>query len=131
MAHYILQRLFYAVFVLWGALTIIFLVVRILPGDPASMMLGAGATQEEIAALQGDLGLDASMPEQYVTFMSEAVRLDFGESLWLRRPVLDSIGERIAATARLAIAAIAISSLEAKIAVKSLRMRNSAASNPE
>ncbi len=111
MAHYVLQRLLYAVFVLWGALTVIFLVVRILPGDPASMMLGAGATQEEIASLRGDLGLDASLPEQYITFMSEAARLDFGESLWLRRPVLDSIGERIAATARLAIAAVIIAVL--------------------
>ncbi|MCO5220060.1 MAG: ABC transporter permease [Thermomicrobiales bacterium] len=106
MAHYILQRLLYAVFVLWGALTVIFLVVRILPGDPASMMLGAGATQTEIDALRQNLGLDASLPEQYVSFMSEAARLDFGESLWLRRPVLDSIGERIAATGRLAIAAV-------------------------
>ena len=45
---------------------------------------------------------------QYVTFMSEAARLDFGESLWLRRPVIDSVGERIAATARLAFAAVVI-----------------------
>ncbi len=111
MAQYILQRLFYAVFVLWGALTVIFLVVRILPGDPASMMLGAGATQAEIASLQEEMGLDASLPEQYVSFMSEAVRLDFGDSLWLRRPVLESVGERIAATARLALAAVAIALL--------------------
>jgi ABC-type dipeptide/oligopeptide/nickel transport system permease component len=108
MGRYILQRLFYAVFVLWGALTVIFLVVRILPGDPASMMLGAGATQEEIDVLRGDLGLNDSLPEQYATFMSEAVRLDFGQSLWLHRPVLQSIGERVAATARLAIAAMLI-----------------------
>lgn len=111
MANYLLQRLFYAVFVLWGALTVIFLVVRILPGDPASMMLGATATQEEIASLRQDLGLDASLPSQYVTFMSEAARLDFGDSLWLRRPVLDSIGERVAATARLSIAAVIIAVL--------------------
>ena len=50
-------------------------------------------------------------PQQYVSFMSEAVRLDFGDSLWLRRPVLDSVGERIAATARLALAAVAIALL--------------------
>jgi ABC-type dipeptide/oligopeptide/nickel transport system permease component len=108
MGAYILQRLIYAVFVLWGALTVIFLVVRILPGDPASMMLGAGATEAEVTELQHNLGLDDSMPQQYVTFMSEAVRLDFGESLWLRRPVVESVGERIAATARLALAAVVI-----------------------
>lgn len=108
MGAYILQRLIYAVFVLWGALTVIFLVVRILPGDPASMMLGAGATEAEVSELQHNLGLDESMPHQYITFMSEAVRLDFGESLWLRRPVVESVGERIAATARLALAAVVI-----------------------
>ncbi len=108
MGSYIVQRLIYAVFVLWGALTVIFLIVRILPGDPASMMLGASATQEEIAELQHTLGLDESLPHQYVTFMSEAARLDFGESLWLHQPVLTSVGERIAATARLAIAAVVI-----------------------
>src|SRR6478736_1301067 len=75
MGSYVFQRLIYAVFVLWGALTVIFLVVRILPGDPASMMLGAGATQAEVAQLQQNLGLDESMPHQYVTFMSEAARL--------------------------------------------------------
>lgn len=108
MGAYVFQRLIYAVFVLWGALTVIFLVVRILPGDPASMMLGAGATQAEISELQHTLGLDESMPHQYVTFMSEAARLDFGESLWLRQPVLAAVGDRIAATARLAIAAVII-----------------------
>jgi ABC-type dipeptide/oligopeptide/nickel transport system permease component len=108
MAAYILRRIFYAIFVLWGALTIIFMVVRILPGDPASLMLGAGATEEEVDALQEELGLDASLPEQYVTFMGDAVRLDFGESLWLNRSVLTSVSERIAATARLAGAAMVI-----------------------
>jgi ABC-type dipeptide/oligopeptide/nickel transport system permease component len=111
MGAYVIQRLIYAVFVLWGALTVIFLVVRILPGDPASMMLGAGATQAEISELQHTLGLDESMPHQYVTFMSEAARLDFGESLWLHQPVLGAVGERIAATARLAIAAVIIALL--------------------
>jgi ABC-type dipeptide/oligopeptide/nickel transport system permease component len=108
MAAYILRRIFYAVFVLWGALTIIFMVVRILPGDPASLMLGAGATEAEVGALKEELGLDASLPEQYVTFIGDAVRLDFGESLWLNRPVLTSVSERIAATARLAGAAMVI-----------------------
>ena len=111
MAAYILRRIFYAVFVLWGALTVIFMVVRILPGDPASLMLGAGATAEEVDALQNQLGLDVSLPEQYITFIGDAVRLDFGESLWLNRPVLTSVSERIAATGRLALAAMVIAML--------------------
>jgi peptide/nickel transport system permease protein len=108
MGSYILRRVAYAVFVLWGALTIIFVTVRIVPGDPASMMLGAGATEDDVAALRQRLGLDDSLPVQYVRFVAEAARLDFGESLWLNRPVLTSVGERITTTARLAIAAMAI-----------------------
>jgi peptide/nickel transport system permease protein len=111
MGQYVLRRLAYAVFVLWGALTIIFITVRIIPGDPASMMLGAGATQEDVEALQARLGLAEPLLIQYVQFMSEAVRLDFGDSLWLNRPVLDSVSERIAATARLAVAAMIIAVL--------------------
>ncbi len=111
MAAYIIRRVIYAVFVLWGALTVIFMVVRILPGDPASLMLGAGATQEEADVLRSNLGLDASLPVQYVRFISDAVRLDFGDSLWLNRPVLDSVTERILATGRLAVAAMIIALL--------------------
>ncbi|CAN5679503.1 ABC transporter permease [soil metagenome] len=108
MAAYIIRRIIYAVFVLWGALTVIFMVVRILPGDPASLMLGAGATQAEADVLRSNLGLDASLPVQYVRFISDAVRLDFGDSLWLNRPVLDSVTERVLATGRLAVAAMII-----------------------
>ncbi len=111
MSTYILRRVFYALFVLWGALTVIFLVVRILPGDPASLMLGAGATDEEVAALEARLGLDDSLPEQYLQFMGDAIRLDFGDSLWLNRPVLTSVSERITATARLASTAMVIALL--------------------
>ena len=111
MGAYVLRRLAYAIFVLWGALTIIFVTVRIVPGDPASMMLGAGATQEDVEALQERLGLNESLPIQYVRYLGDAVRLDFGESLWLNRPVLTSVGERIWATARLAIAAVALAIL--------------------
>lgn len=108
MTAYILRRVAYAVFVLWGALTIIFVTIRIVPGDPASMMLGAGATEEEVGRLRERLGLDASLPVQYVRFLGEAVRFDFGDSLWLDRPVLTSVGERIAATTRLAVTAVII-----------------------
>jgi peptide/nickel transport system permease protein len=111
MAAYIIRRIIYAVFVLWGALTVIFMVVRILPGDPATLMLGAGARPEEIEALRDQLGLNDSLIVQYGRFMSEAVRLDFGDSLWLNRPVLDSVAERIWATGRLALAAMVIALL--------------------
>ena len=111
MAPYLLRRLAYAVFVLWGAMTIVFVAVRIVPGDPASMMLGAGATEEDVDALNQRLGLNDSIVVQYGEFMTDVVRFDFGESLWLNRPVLTSIGERITTTGRLALAAMAFALL--------------------
>ena len=111
MGSYILRRVAYASFVLWGALTIVFVTVRIVPGDPASMMLGAGATENDVTALRRQLGLDKSLPIQYVRFVADAGRLDFGESLWLSRPVLTSVSERITTTGRLAVTAMAIALL--------------------
>jgi ABC-type dipeptide/oligopeptide/nickel transport system permease component len=106
MSAYVLRRVLYALFVLWGALTIIFVAIRIVPGDPAAMMLGASATQEDVLELRGRLGLEDSMPRQYVTFLGDVAQFDFGRSLWLNRPVTTSVTERISATARLAGAAM-------------------------
>jgi peptide/nickel transport system permease protein len=111
MTSYVLARLGYSAFVLWGALTIIFIAIRIVPGDPASMMLGAGATEDDVAALRARLGLDASMPVQYARFLGDVARLDFGESLWLNRPVGQEVVSRVAATGRLALAALTIALL--------------------
>lgn len=111
MTTYILRRIAYALFVLWGALSIIFVTIRIVPGDPASMMLGAGATEDDVAALRERLELDDPLPVQYVQFLGDAARLDFGQSLWLNRPVLTSVGERVASTGRLAVTAMAIALL--------------------
>jgi ABC-type dipeptide/oligopeptide/nickel transport system permease component len=108
MTTYILKRIAYAIFVLWGALTIIFVTIRIVPGDPASMMLGAGATKQDVAALRERLGLSDPLYQQYIDFVDHAVRLDFGDSLWLDQPVVAAVGERIAATGRLALAAMVI-----------------------
>jgi ABC-type dipeptide/oligopeptide/nickel transport system permease component len=108
MTAYVLKRVLYALFVLWGALTIIFIAIRIVPGDPAAMMLGAGATEEDVDALRDRLGLNDSLARQYVTFVGDVARLDFGDSLWLNRPVTKSVSDRIAATARLAGAAMVL-----------------------
>jgi ABC-type dipeptide/oligopeptide/nickel transport system permease component len=108
MTTYILKRIAYAIFVLWGALTIIFITIRIVPGDPASMMLGAGATEQDVQALRARLGLDDPLYQQYIDFVDHAVRFDFGNSLWLDQSVLTAVGERLAATGRLALAAMVI-----------------------
>ncbi len=111
MSAYVLRRVLYAIFVLWGALTIIFIAIRIVPGDPAAMMLGASATQTDVEELRARLGLDDSLPRQYITFIGDVARFDFGKSLWLNRPVTTSVTERIAATARLAGAAMLLALL--------------------
>lgn len=108
MSRYLVTRAGYSLFVLWGALTIVFLAVRIVPGDPATLMLGAGSTQEDVDALRRRLGLDESLAAQYGSYLSNVVRLDFGDSLWLNRPVTNEVASRVAATSRLAAAAAVI-----------------------
>lgn len=108
MSRYLVTRLGYTLFVLWGALTIVFLAIRIVPGDPAAMMLGPGSTQEDISALRDRLGLDESIPIQYGRYLGDVARLDFGDSLWLNRPVVSEVASRVVATARLAGAAALI-----------------------
>ena len=58
MTAYLLRRLLFSVFVLWGAVTIVFAAIRLAPGDPAQLMLGPSATAEDVAALRRRLGLD-------------------------------------------------------------------------
>jgi ABC-type dipeptide/oligopeptide/nickel transport system permease component len=72
------------------------------------MMLGPGSTQEDIDALRDRLGLEESIPVQYGRYLSDVARMDFGDSLWLNRPVASEVVSRVAATARLAGAAALI-----------------------
>ena len=70
-----------------GALVLVFVVMRILPGDPAIALLGTAATPDAVAALRRDLGVDRSLLDQFVAYLTGAFRLDFGQSLALRAPV--------------------------------------------
>ncbi len=108
MGPYILRRVLYSVFVLWGALTVIFVMVRLVPGDPAQMLLGAQATAEEVDALRAEAGLDQPILIQYGRFLQDAVRLDFGTSLRLQVDALEAVVQRFPATALLAVAGIII-----------------------
>lgn len=111
MGAYLLQRLGYSVFVLWGALTVVFVVVRLVPGDPAQMMLGTQATQTEVAALRQRLGLDQPLPVQYLRYLGQATRLDFGLSLRLEVPAVSAVAGRLPATSLLAITAMTLAML--------------------
>ena len=90
--------------------TVLFFVMRAVPGDVVRLQLAdAGSvTPERMAEIEDQLGLDEPILSQYVTWLGNIVRGDFGESLWERRPVTEMIGERLPVTIELAVLAIII-----------------------
>lgn len=93
---------------IWGVLTIIFLVVRVIPGDPAAVLLGTFATAELVAEQRAKMGLDRPILVQYGLFLRQALLGDWGRSYHEGRPALTLVTERLPATLELALAAIAV-----------------------
>ncbi len=107
MLRYAGQRLAVAIPVLWGVATLVFIIMRLLPGDPAALMLSeAGASAEAIDRLRDDLGLDEPLPVQYGRYLLSLLQGDLGTSLFARRPVTTVIGEQLPGTIELALAAM-------------------------
>ncbi|NYD66206.1 ABC transporter permease [Agromyces atrinae] len=103
-------RLLGVVVVLWGAATLAFLTLRLIPGDPVDVMLGPQA-QVSDAVKQGireDLGLDRPPVVQYVDYLARLVQGDLGMSYQLRMPVVDVIGRQLGATVQLTALALAL-----------------------
>ncbi len=111
MSPYLLRRIALSLLVLWGAVTVVFVAIRLAPGDPAQLMLGSSATAEDVAALRRQLGLDEPFPLQYARYLGQVVRLDLGESLRLNEPAMVAIAERIPQTLRLTALAMAVAVL--------------------
>ncbi|WP_207457980.1 ABC transporter permease [Azospirillum sp. SYSU D00513] len=111
MASYLLGRLLALVPVLFGLSLIVFLIMALIPGDPALAILGAYATPENVARINEELGLDRSLPVQYATWLGNVLTGDLGRSHSLNRPVLDEVMERFSATLVLAGAALALASV--------------------
>jgi ABC-type dipeptide/oligopeptide/nickel transport system permease component len=111
MSTYVARRLIFSVFVLWGALTVVFLAVRAVPGDPAQMMLGTNATAADVDALREKLGLNRPLAVQYVSYMAQTLRLDLGESIRIPQPVVKLVAERLPVTGKLALTAVVIALL--------------------
>lgn len=113
MSRYLLRRLIATVPVLIGVSLIVFVIMRVAPGDVAQMILsgesGSGASAEEVQQLRHRLGLDRPYYAQYLTFLAGLVRLDPGESLWTSQPILLELGRRIPITLELAVMAVVIS----------------------
>lgn len=111
MPVYIAKRLIAAIPVILGLSVIVFLVMKLIPGDPAQAILGSYATPDNVERINRALGLDRSWPEQYAIWIGNLLQGDFGRSYILNRPVLDEVIERFGATLILAGASLVICSV--------------------
>ena len=101
------RRLLVAVGTLIGVAIVVFVLLRVVPGDPIAMMISPGASPSDVAALRSHYGLDGGIVSQFVVWTRYVTHGDFGESISLHRDVLSLVGERLPATLELATAALA------------------------
>ena len=102
----LLQRLGMAAITMAGVAVIVFVLLRVVPGDPIAMMISPGASPSDIAALRAHYGLDASVLAQFVVWGRELAHGDLGTSISLHRHVLELLAERLPATLELAVASL-------------------------
>jgi len=102
---YLAWRSIHSLLLLWLVTVVVFGLLHLTPGDPASLMLGEQATPEQIRDLRHALGLDEPLITQYARFLNHAVRGDFGTSIRAQRPALEVVLERLPATLLLAAGA--------------------------
>ena len=112
MGRFVLVRLFQTVVALVGISLLVFILVRA-SGDPTMLMRTATSTEEEIANIKVQLGLDKSPPEQYWIFVKNLARGDLGRSLTKRRPVTTMIGEALPRSLELGVSSFVVSMLAA------------------
>jgi peptide/nickel transport system permease protein len=106
MQRYILQRLVVAVVLVLGAATLVFLLLHAVPGDPVRIFLGDFATEDQIQAVRHKMGLDRSVPEQYLAWLLGIVTGDLGTSLAQNRPVAGLLLDRLPRTLELTLLSI-------------------------
>ena len=102
MLTYILQRLLGALLVILGVVSIVFLLIHVIPGDPVEIMLGESASTTDREALRVALGLNQPVWVQFQQYLAGLLQLDMGNSIHFRRPVTDLLLERLPATGLLA-----------------------------
>jgi peptide/nickel transport system permease protein len=106
--RFLARRLALTVLVLLGVATLVFSLIHLIPGDPAQAMLGEAASQKDVEELRMRLGLDRPLMDQYVTFLSGALKGNLGTSFRTGEPVTTQIMERMPATLELAAAAMIV-----------------------
>ncbi len=106
-----LKRLVQLIPILFVVITLTFVLTRMIPGDPAVILLGPQASPDEIARMQDELGLNKPLPEQYMDYLTGVLQGDFGKSVSYNRPVLDLILERLPATLQITLVSMVLAVL--------------------
>jgi peptide/nickel transport system permease protein len=94
MKKYIFKRILGMIWVMFIVLTLVFIIVRLAPGDPATLMLGPDATAQEAVELRENMGFNRPIIIQYADFISKVVQGDLGKSIFFNQPVLSILAER-------------------------------------
>ena len=111
MFQFLLRRILAVLPVLFVVSLVVFLILRLAPGDPAAVIAGNSATNEDIAKIQVQLGLDRSIPVQYGIWMGNVFRGDLGFSYYLNKPVTELIAQRVEPTLSLAFGTVILALL--------------------
>ena len=100
------RRLIQAIPSIVGIIVVTFVLTRALPGDPAAYFAGPAATEQSIAEIRASLGLDKSLPEQFLAYVGDLSRGDLGTSISTGRPVVEELFERLPASLELTLVAL-------------------------
>lgn len=103
MTKYIIRRLLQTIPVLIGVTILVFSLMHLVPGNPAQIIAGEGASEKTVQQIEERLGLNEPIPVQYAKFVGNAVQGDLGSSVRSGRPVMDEIGARFWVTVELAL----------------------------
>src|SRR4051812_1684129 len=125
MLRYVTTRLLTMAPVIWLVVSVVFLMIHLVPGDPIQQMLGEGAASSDIEAARKAYGLDAPLGTQYVNYWKGVAHMDLGKSLRLQQPVTRLIADAYPSTLLLTISSLIVALLLAIPAgVRSARRRN-------
>ena len=111
MLRYALRRIVLMIPVLFGIMTVVFILLKSIPGDPAIALAGEKASVAQVEAARRAFGLDQPLPLQYLSFLKSAATLDFGLSLRTHQPIAGELRQFLGATLELSLAALLISLL--------------------
>src|SRR4029450_1134927 len=104
----LLSRLATAIPSIVGVIVVTFMLTRLLPGDPAAYFAGLAASPQAIAEIRTKLGLDRSLPEQFVAYLGDLLHGNLGNSLSPAQPVVSEIASRLPASAELTLSALVL-----------------------